>query len=228
MEGSTEETEVATELLVYDAKATAVQVVIVARVHGAPLSDPQGRLAIDPASPEAEIPRADVDRIAALVMEDPGARIVLGVPPVLLAEWKRLSGGYALADGTAVPAESPSARLYADTLAGLRAALDTGRLELTGLGYADPDLSALVRESLAKDIGPQYEAGISAMFASVEATPSDRDRPRWRLRAAEVAERTRRAWGRLRGRQRVMRSTGARPSRPAACIRSRRNDSAPS
>ena len=172
LEGSTEETEVATELLVYDAKATPVKVVIVARIHGVPLSDSEGRLAIDPTSPEAEIPRADVARIAALVIEDPGARIVLGVPPVLLAEWKRLSAGYVLADGTAVPAESPSARLYADTLASLRAALDTGRLELTGLGYADPDLSALVRESLAEDIGAQYEAGISAMFASVEATPS--------------------------------------------------------
>ena len=42
--GSTEETEVATELLIYDAKSTPVPVVLVARVHGSPLSDPRGRL----------------------------------------------------------------------------------------------------------------------------------------------------------------------------------------
>ena len=94
------------------------------------------------------------------------------MPPVLLAEWKRLSGGYTLSDGTSVPAESPVARRYADTLTHLRAALDTQRLELVGLGYADPDLSALVVESLAADIGQQYDAGVSALFASMETTPS--------------------------------------------------------
>ena len=170
--GSTETTEVATELLVYDVKSTAVQVVLVARLHASPLSNSQGALAIDPASPEAEGPRADVDRVSTLVIADPGARVVLGVPPVLLAEWKRLSGGYTLADGIAVPAQSPIARTYADTLVRLRAAVDTGRLELVSLGYSDPDLSTLVQEALADDITPQYEAGISACFASLETTPS--------------------------------------------------------
>jgi hypothetical protein len=170
--GSTEETLVATDLLVYDVKSAAVPVVLVARVHGTPLADSQGRFVIDPASPEADIPRANVDRVSAFVLEDPGARIVLGVPPVLLAEWKRLSGGYTLADGTVVPADSAVARSYADTLVRLRAAVDTGRLELVSLGYSDPDLTSLVQESLADDLGPQYEAGISACFASLETTPS--------------------------------------------------------
>ena len=170
--GSVEETEVATELLIYDPKATDVPVVLVARVHGVPLSDPGGRFVISPTAPQAEIPRACVDRVSALVLQDPRARIVLGVPPVLLAEWKRLSGGYTLADGGAFPAESPVARTYGDTLVRLRAAIDTGRLELVGLGYSDPDLSALVQESLVNDIGPQYQAGVSACFASMETTPS--------------------------------------------------------
>ncbi len=170
--GSTVETEVAGNLLVYDPKTTAVPVVVVARLHGSPLTDPQGRFVIDPASPEAETPRADLDRISALVTADPGARVVVGVPPVLLAEWKRLSGGYTLATGTVVPAENPVPRLYADTLSRLRTAVDTGRLELVGMGYADPDLSTLIRESLTDDIGPQYQAGISAFFASLETTPS--------------------------------------------------------
>ena len=107
VDGSTEETEVATELLVYDSKTPSTTVVLVARVYGAPLSDPEGRLVIDPASPAADKPRADVDRVAALVLEDPGARLVIAVPPVLLAEWKQLSAGYTLADGTVVPAENP-------------------------------------------------------------------------------------------------------------------------
>jgi hypothetical protein len=170
--GSTEETEVAADLLVYDTKSAPVPVVLVARIHGVPLSDSQGRFVIDPSSPEAEIPRADVDRISSLVLEDPGSRIVVGVPPILLVEWKRLSAGFTLADGTGVAADSPVARLYADTLVRLRSAADTGRLELVSLGYSDPDLSTLVRESLATDIKPQYEAGISACFASLETTPS--------------------------------------------------------
>jgi hypothetical protein len=170
--GSTEETEVVTDLLVYDSRSAAVPVVLVARVHGVPLSDSLGRFVINPESPAAETPRGDVDRISALVLQDPGARVVVGVPPVVIAEWKRLSAGYTLADGTAVPAESPVARLYGDTLVRLRTAIDTGRLELVSLGYSDPDLSTLIHESLADDIGPQYEAGISAYFASLETTPS--------------------------------------------------------
>jgi len=170
--GAAEEAEVEADLLVYDPKSEPVPVVIVARVHGEPLSDPSGRLGIDPASPRAEGPRADTDRVSTLVLQDPRASVVLSVPPVLLAEWKRLSGGYTLATGTVVPAESPVARTYADTLARLRAAIDTGRLELVSLGYSDPDLSALVQESLVTDIDAQYEAGVSACFASLEATPS--------------------------------------------------------
>jgi len=170
--GSAEETEVQSDLLVYDPKSAAVPVVLVARVHGEPLSDVNGRLAVDPATPQADVPRADADRVSTFVLQDPDAHIVLGVPPVLLAEWKRLSEGYTLAAGTSVPATSPVARSYGDTLARLRAAIDTGRLELVGLGFSDPDLSTLVQESLANDIGPQYEAGVSACFASMEATPS--------------------------------------------------------
>ena len=172
VDGSTEETEVVTELLVYDAKTPSAAVVLAARVHGAPLYDPKGQLMIDPASPEAEKPRADVDRVAAVVLEDPGARLVIAVPPVLLAEWKRLSGGYTLASGAVVGADNPVPLTYAATLTRLRAAIDTGRLELVGLGYADPDLALLAQESLADDIGPQYEAGISACYASLEVTPS--------------------------------------------------------
>ncbi len=206
--GSTEETEVATELLVYDAKSTPVPVVLVARVHGSPLSDPQGRFAIDPSSAEAEVPRADVDRISALVMQDPGARIVLGVPPVLLAEWKRLSGGYTLADGTGVPAESPVARRYADTLTRLRAALDTGRLELVGLGYADPDLSALVRGIACSRHRPAVRRRHLGVFREHGDHAVDRDRARRRLRPAEVARAPRRAGRRVRGHERVLRGLG--------------------
>ena len=102
LQGSTVETEVASELLVYDADKPAVPVVLVARVTGPPLSDPQGRLVLDPAVETGR--REAVERIAAIVLADPDARVTLAVPPLMLEEWRRLTSGYTRADGTAVPA----------------------------------------------------------------------------------------------------------------------------
>lgn len=165
-------TEIAGELLVYDPASPPVPVVLIARLHGPPLSDSAGHLVIDPATPAATKNRDDVSTISAMILADPQARIVLAIPPVLLAEWKRLTSGYTLTDGTAVPAENPVPASYATMLSTLRSAMDTGRLELVSLGYADPDLTALAQESLAKDVTPQYESGVSACFASLETTPS--------------------------------------------------------
>ena len=39
-------------------------------------------------------------------------------------------------------------------------------------GYADPNLTDLANQGLAKDVGPQYDAGISAVYQSLEVTPS--------------------------------------------------------
>lgn len=168
--GSTITTDIAVDLLVFDADKPAVPVVLIARVHGQPMFDPAGLLALDPAVETAQ--RDQVDRVASLAFNDSAARITLAVPPVMLSDWKRISTGFTAPDGRTAGADDPVALAYAGTLAHLRAALDTGRLELVTLGYTDPDLTALSAESLASDVGPQYDSGISAVFASLEVTPS--------------------------------------------------------
>ncbi len=167
--GSTESTEVASQLLVYGTKQAPLPIVLVARVHAEPLSDPQGRFAVDPA---LVTQREDVERIAQLVLSDPLTRITVAIPPVTLEEWKRITSGYNTVDGRAVPPTDPTPLAYAATLTTLTDAIGTGRLELVSLGYSDPDLTALSAEGLADDTSAQYEAGISAVFASLETTPS--------------------------------------------------------
>ena len=72
-----------------------MRVALVARVTGQPMSSPDGRFAVDPAV--ATGARDAVGAISRRVLVDPDARVTLAVPPVLLAEWRRLSGGYTLA-----------------------------------------------------------------------------------------------------------------------------------
>lgn len=169
--GSTVATDLAAELLVYDPAADKQPVVLVVRVYGQPLSGPDGTFVLDPAV--ATRARDQVSSISTLVTTDSRARVTLGVPPVLLAEWRRISeDGYKTNDGREVPASGPVATSYGATLGELNAAIDTGRLELVSLGYADPDLNDLGDQGLAGDASPQYEAGLSAIFASLETTPS--------------------------------------------------------
>jgi len=168
--GSTVSTETTGALRVFAKDGPRVRVALVVRVVGQPMSSPTGRFAIDPARSTGA--RDAVDAISRRILSDPDARISLAVPPVLLAEWRRLSDGYELIDGTAVRPDGPVPLAYAATLADLRAALSTGRLELLMLGYADPNLTDLANHGLAADVGPQYDAGISAVFQSLEITPS--------------------------------------------------------
>ncbi len=168
--GTTVTTETGGTLRVYEKGGPRVRVALVARVFGQPMSDPSGRFIADPARSTGA--RDAVGSISRRVLSDPEARVALAVPPVLLAEWRRLSGGYTLADGTTVRPDDPVAVAYNSTLADLRAAIDTKRLELLTMGYADPNLTDLANHGLATDVGPQYDAGISAVYASLELTPS--------------------------------------------------------
>jgi len=168
--GATETTEVAGSLRVYPGSGTHVHVALIARVNGQPMTSPDGRFAVDPG--QATGARDAVSRVSQRVLADPRAHVTLSVPPVLLAEWRRLSGGYTLADGTSVRPDAPVSVAYNAALADLKSAMDTGRLKLANTGYADPNLTDLADHGLAKDVGAQYDAGISAVFASIEATPS--------------------------------------------------------
>jgi hypothetical protein len=173
--GSTVTTEVASSLRVYSLTSPHVKLGLVARVSGQPMSRPDGRFEVDPG--QATGARDAVSRISHRVLADPRAQITLSISPELLGEWRRLSGGYTLADGTAVRPDAPIAVAYNAALADLKAAIDTGRLRLASTGYSDPNLTDLADHGLTKDVGPQYDAGISATFASLEVTPSSLTAP---------------------------------------------------
>ena len=173
VQGSTVDTEVADAVRVYDPSKPLVPVVLLAKVHSRPLGGPSGNWAVDPASPVATRAREEVDSIAALVSADPLARVSLAVTPVILEEWRQLaSSGYTLASGTVVPPTNPVPTAYGSTLTHLQQGLATGRLELATQGYSDPSLADLAVNKLTPDSATQYDAGLSAMFASLETTPS--------------------------------------------------------
>jgi len=160
-------------LYIYDPKLGPVPVVLAARISGQPLSDPTGRFIADPA--QFTRARNDASRIASWVLAQPDRRVTLAVSPMLLSEWRRIAEGYELASPEGVevvPATAPIATEYAATLNLLSTAEQTGRLELVSMGYADPDLSELSARMLSEDVTPQYAEGLSAVFASLESTPS--------------------------------------------------------
>ena len=100
MAGSTQETEVASDLLVYDVEVDCGTCSGGGARPRQPPVGPPGSVCDRPGLARSrDSPRRRRPHRSA-VIGDPGARIVMGVPPVLLAEWKRLSGGYSLADGT--------------------------------------------------------------------------------------------------------------------------------
>lgn len=168
--GSTETTEVATELLVYDPAEEPAGVVLLTRIMAQPLEDTEGRFVIDPAV--ATKARDDAAAVASIVLADSGTRVTVSIAPVLLGEWRRISSGYTMADGTKVAATDPTPVAYSATLELLQAAIATGRLELVAAGLADPDVEQLVAQGRGADIAAQYDEGLSTIHASLETSPS--------------------------------------------------------
>jgi hypothetical protein len=178
IKGSQVATEVTQPMRVYDPSKPQVPVVVLVKVHARPLTGPNSSFAIDPAGPEAARSRTQVDGVTSLVLGDPAARLTLAISPVTIEEWRRFSTrGYTMASGTVVPAGDPTSLAYAATLERLKLALATGRLELLTMGYSDPNLSDLAANKLLGDAGTQYDAGLSAVFASLETTPSSGTAP---------------------------------------------------
>ncbi len=160
-------------LLVFDAERKPVKTVFAAKVSPPLMSGPDGVFVTDPA--QATRARDDVDALSTWALQDPEARVTLAVSPMVLEEWKRVSGGYRVltpAGPTDVPPGDAAAAAYAATLERLAAAMQSGRLELTSLGYSDPDLSALERAGLGDDTTDQYATGTSASFTALETTTS--------------------------------------------------------
>lgn len=171
--GSDIATEVTVPLRVYDAEKPPVKVALIAKVHAVPMVSPDGGFAVDPSSPAATSARDAVDAISRLVLADPLARMTLAIAPSTLEEWRRIAtSGYTLGDGPAIPQTDPVPAAYATALQDLQTAVTTTRLELVSLGYSDPSLADLSQHRLESDAAVQYDAGISACFASLQTTPS--------------------------------------------------------
>ncbi|MBI5230897.1 MAG: hypothetical protein HY876_01905 [Coriobacteriales bacterium] len=160
-------------LYVYSPENGRTLATVIVRVETPLRADPQGRFAVDPGVDT--VARDEVSSIASAVLRDSKLRFSLAIPPMVLQEWKRISQGYETAGPSGVGRVPPTAevpREYAETLSVLDRALKSGRLELLGQQYSDPDLAALARADLLKDIRPQYDMGFSATFRALETTPS--------------------------------------------------------
>ncbi len=164
---------VESELLVYDPDAAAAPVALVARVECVPLTDPDGRFTVNPAN--ADSVRAQVERLAALIIANEELRVTLAAAPLMFEEWLRISQGFELVAPEGViqiPAEDPTAAKYRETLGLLKSALRTGRLELLNVPFADPDISGLQSAKRIGDLTPQLERGLTAFLSSLQTTPT--------------------------------------------------------
>ena len=105
VDGSDVDTEVATELRIYDAHDRPVPVVLLAKVHARPMTDPSGNFDGRSWFTDGHT-GARRDRLHLLSCLRGYGRDVSpsAVPPVTLEEWRRIaSSGYTLASGTAYP-----------------------------------------------------------------------------------------------------------------------------
>jgi hypothetical protein len=130
---------------------------VIVRFPAAPLGEPSGAFATDPAAEPSS--RSEAEAFASLATARPDLHLSLILPPLALDEWRRIGTGYALASPTAprVPADAPTPTAYRRTLEALRRAAPDALL--LGVGYADPSLDGLERMSALADLGRQLEMG---------------------------------------------------------------------
>ncbi len=160
-------------LLVHAPSPPSTPVALAVRVGGVPGFDPQGLSVVDPDTIDG--PRDAVDTLAAAVIAEPELRLSLIIPPVMLDEWSRIAGGYQFAGPTGVvdvPADDETPLKYRATLDVLKAALETGRLELLDIPYADPDISGLLATRSLQDLGIHYARSMSTYLSTLETSPS--------------------------------------------------------
>ncbi len=160
-------------LLVHAPEPAITPVVLVVRFGHVPSFDPQGRFVTDPA--ELDESRAALDTLARAVIAEPDLRLSAVITPLLLEEWGRIGSGFERAGPggiTEVQAEEELPVKYRETLAVLRDALATGRLELLHVPYADPDITGLTATRSLHDLGAHLTRASSTFLATVESTPS--------------------------------------------------------
>ncbi len=170
--GTVNEWIVEDRLLLHDPSDTPTPLAMIVKIAATPATDANGRFVVEPSATSHV--RQQAEEVASLVIDNPGARLTLAIPPLLLEEWLKASQGYSVArdDGAAeVPADDPIALAHANTLELLKRALATGRLELLTVPYAEPDIGALARTDRTIDLGDHYMRAVSGYLATLETTP---------------------------------------------------------
>jgi hypothetical protein len=160
-------------LLVHAPEPAVTPVALALRFGHAPSFDAHGRFVTDP--DESEEVREALDTVARAVISEPSIRLSAIITPLLLEEWGRIASGYERAGPggvTEVLADEAVPMRYRDTLAALREALATGRLELLHVPYADPDIAGLTATRSLHDLGAHYTRATSTYLATVESSPS--------------------------------------------------------
>jgi hypothetical protein len=147
-------------LLVHDPERAPMALAAVVRIGCAPALDPSGRFAADPIDDTHA--RAAVNELSRHILDDPGAVFSIAIAPVLIEEWSIASQGYETigAGGVRIVGpDEPGAIECAETLDLLRQAIETGRLELLDVPFADPDLEGLDEIGLMSELQRHYERG---------------------------------------------------------------------
>lgn len=172
--GEVSETVASGYLLVHAPEPEVTPVAIAVRISSAPRFDAQGIFVSDPARSTGALEQAE--QIATAILEDPTLHLALAIAPVTLDEWARIAQGYAIAEAdeglVEVGPEEPGPIRYATVLDTLRRAVETGRLELLDVGYADPNVAALSALERSPDLAAHFARGHSAYLATLETSPS--------------------------------------------------------
>lgn len=152
-----------------------LEVTWVMELNPPPAIGTDGRL-VDPSFLEAIAPggalRGEVDALGAAAAgpEPFGADVV--VSPRFLDELGQMADGFLLPDGTTVAAGEGAAADAADLIDTLRAVAASDLVEISALPYAAPNLPALLRSSLARDVDQQVDLGISVVTDALGVAPS--------------------------------------------------------
>ncbi len=171
--GTVREWIITESLILFDATAQPVPFSLIVSVSSPTATDPAGRFVVDPG--RFDRARTEVEALCRLVLDEPRMSAGLAIPPVLLEEWAHVASGYETSgpEGIqSVEVDAPIPREYEATLELLNQALDTGRLELLSVPYANPLISGLERSGRLGDIAVHLERGLSAVVASIETSPS--------------------------------------------------------
>lgn len=167
-----EQTFVNSRMLIIEDDVEPLSVVIIPRLTCSPALDPEGRFALDPATHDRQ--RQAIDELIALV-SGRSESMTVAIPPLLLDEWSRIADGYQLTgpEGVVeVTADAETPQAYAGTLEALARAVQTGRIELLDVPFAEPDIGGLEQIDALDDLARHYALGRSTYETVLEETPS--------------------------------------------------------